>query len=109
VKNALADKLRTALDEVSIAHDELAELLRKIRVAPRAEKTTVSTTVQDALKRLGLARNSLFSLQELIATDDDLVSDGEDDEDDGDDEDEDDDEDDEDEDDEEESETDDEK
>jgi hypothetical protein len=66
----IAKRLAKALGEVSAAEDGLAELLREIRVAPRAEKTTISKKVEDALARLRLARRDLIDLQTLLVGND---------------------------------------
>jgi hypothetical protein len=66
VKKEFAKRLAAALDEVSAATKDLDELLRRIRVAPRAEKTTISKTVEEALTRLRFARGNLIELQKLV-------------------------------------------
>jgi hypothetical protein len=71
VKKAFTKRLASALDEVSAAEKDLAELLRRIRVAPRAQKTTISATVEDALSRLRIARTNLVDLQKLVRESDD--------------------------------------
>ena len=62
---AFAKKLAAAIEEVAAAEHALAVLLRQIRVAPRAEKTTISSTVEEALSRLNLARRDLVDLQKV--------------------------------------------
>jgi hypothetical protein len=62
-----ARRVAAALAEVTTAERDLDELLRRIQVAPRSEKTTVSKTVEEALARLRLARTDLIDLQRLMA------------------------------------------
>ena len=66
MQNDLRAGLAEAIVEVGAAESDLAELLRTMNSAPRAEKTTISAAVQDALARLTHARKSLIALQELI-------------------------------------------
>jgi hypothetical protein len=68
VKTGFAESIAAALQEVAAADREIARLLRGIRVAPRASKTTISEALQDALARLRRARESLLDLQKLAAT-----------------------------------------
>jgi hypothetical protein len=69
MKDNLRVGLADAIVEVGAAENDLADLLRKLSVAPRAEKTTISAAVQDALARLTHARKSLIALQELLPPD----------------------------------------
>jgi len=69
-KKDLAKRLAAALEEVGAAAGDLARLLREIKVAPRASKTTISETVRDALARLRVARTNLLALQKLTVSDD---------------------------------------
>jgi hypothetical protein len=66
VKKKFGKKLEAAIEEVTAAEKELTKLLPQIRVAPRAEKTTISKAVEDALSRLRLARTDLLELQKLV-------------------------------------------
>ena len=70
VKTEFAKKLAAAIDEVGAAEGNLAELLAQIRVAPRAEKTSISRAVEEALARLRLGRANLIDLQKLVVSDD---------------------------------------
>jgi hypothetical protein len=63
VKKELAKRISSALEEVSAADKDLSELLRRIRVAPRAEKTTISNALEQALARLRVAQADLLALQ----------------------------------------------
>jgi hypothetical protein len=71
VKKELSSKLAAAIEEVTAAEAHLTTLFREIRMAPRAEKTTVSKSVEEALARLSVARTSLLDLQPLIAVEED--------------------------------------
>jgi hypothetical protein len=68
VKKEFGSKLTAAIEEVTAAEAHLTTLFREIRLAPRAEKTTVSKAVEDALARLSAARASLIDLQTLVAS-----------------------------------------
>jgi hypothetical protein len=70
VKEQFAKRLTAAISEVGAAEQDLAELLPRIRMAPRAEKTTITKAVETALTRLRLARADLLDLQELLSADD---------------------------------------
>jgi hypothetical protein len=66
VKKKFGKTLASAIEEVAAAEEDLSSLLPQIRVAPRAEKTTVSKKVEDALSRLRAARTDLLELQKLV-------------------------------------------
>ncbi len=66
VNNELATRLAAAVEEVGVADQSLAQLLRELTVAPRAEKTAISDTVRDALARLKLATSNLIAVQKLV-------------------------------------------
>jgi hypothetical protein len=63
----IGKRLAAAIDEVSAAEKDLTALLPQIRVAPRAEKTTISKAVEQALSRLRAARTDLLDLQDLVS------------------------------------------
>jgi hypothetical protein len=66
MKDSLADKIATALAEVTSAEKALAEVLREIRAEPRAEKTwTISKAVEDTFARLKVAKANLLDLEKL--------------------------------------------
>jgi hypothetical protein len=60
--------LERAENEVASAEQELVKLLSAIRVAPRAEKTSVSQIVEVALRRLRSALVSVESAKTELAT-----------------------------------------
>ena len=63
MKKEFVKRVASALDEVSAADKDLTELLRRIQVAPRAEKTTISNAVEQALARLRVAQAELLALR----------------------------------------------
>jgi hypothetical protein len=65
----LREKLEHALAEVTAAESGLEELLQKMKVAPRAEKVTVTTGIEGAFLRLRGARTELAKLRDLIKDD----------------------------------------
>ncbi len=64
MKKEFAKRVASAHDEVSAADKDLTEILRRIRVAPRADKTTISNAVEQALSRLRVAQAELLKLRE---------------------------------------------
>ena len=64
-KTVFAEKLAVAIEEVTGAERGLASVLRKLRAAPRAEKTTISAALEEAFSRLKVARKNLVELQRL--------------------------------------------
>ena len=69
-RDAALEKIDVARRELDDADGELARLLQEVRVAPRAEKTTVSRVVEDALGKLRAARAYLSDLERQLASDD---------------------------------------
>jgi hypothetical protein len=53
--------------EIGEAEQHLGKILLELRVAPRAEKTTISDEVQEAFDRLRNARINLEALEKLVA------------------------------------------
>jgi hypothetical protein len=68
--SAILAKIEEATREMAAAEGDLDRLLREIRVAPRAEKTTISEVVQKAFAELRAARSKLVELQEDLIADD---------------------------------------
>jgi hypothetical protein len=58
------------------AENELARLLREVKVAPRAEKTTISEALNDAFQKLRDARARLGRLEALLRGEDDGAASG---------------------------------
>ena len=52
---------------VEDAEEKLEALLSEIRVAPRAEKTAVSSAIESALERLRLARAKVVDAESTIS------------------------------------------
>ena len=67
---AILAKIEEATREMTAAESDLDRILREIRVAPRAEKTTISEVVQKAFSELRNARSKLVELQEELRADD---------------------------------------
>jgi hypothetical protein len=63
-------KLDVAKREVGRAEKDIDRLLGEVRVAPRAEKTTVSQVLEDAFAALRAAKTELAELERLIKSDD---------------------------------------
>jgi hypothetical protein len=69
--SALLADVRSAEFQVAEAEQELASLLREIQGVARAEKTTISKTLEAALDKLRLARRQLLLIEERAAANDD--------------------------------------
>jgi hypothetical protein len=63
----LCEKLESAKLRISDARSMIETLLSEIRVLPRAEKMTISSTVEDAFEKLRDAQAELQELEVLIA------------------------------------------
>jgi hypothetical protein len=63
----LSEKLESAKLRISDARSTIETLLSEIRVLPRAEKMTISSTVEDAFEKLRDAQADLQELELLIA------------------------------------------
>jgi hypothetical protein len=53
--------------EIGEAERHLGKVLLELRIAPRAEKTTISDEVQEAFDRLRNARINLEALERLVS------------------------------------------
>lgn len=62
----LREKLEGAKLRVSDARSTIETLLSEIRVLPRAEKMTISSTVEDAFEKLRAAQAQLQDLEEFL-------------------------------------------
>jgi hypothetical protein len=65
------EEVRVAQKGVADAENDLAKLLKKIQVAPRAEKTTISEALHSAFQKLRDARERLGKLETLLRGKDD--------------------------------------
>jgi hypothetical protein len=65
------EEIRLAENGVADAENDLANLLKEIQVAPRAEKTTISEALQSAFQKLRDAREHLGKLVTLLQGKDD--------------------------------------
>ena len=69
-KDLLA-KIRTAKTAVTVADDQLGEVLANEQVLPRAQKRIINQVVDDAFAKLRAAGADLARLEELLAAEDD--------------------------------------
>ncbi len=59
--------LETAEAEVLAAETALEQLLTELRIQPRTEKVTITSTLETAFTRLRAARQELAKLKKLVA------------------------------------------
>ena len=64
-------EILAAKNGVANAESDLLELLKKIEVAPRAEKTLISEALHDAFQTLNDTREHIARLEALIRAKDD--------------------------------------
>lgn len=62
----LRKKLESAKLRVTDARTTIEALLAEIRVLPRAQKMTISSTVEDAFEKLRDAQTELQDLEQLV-------------------------------------------
>jgi hypothetical protein len=62
----LRKKLESAKSRVTDARTAIEALLAEIRVLPRAQKMTISSSVEDAFEKLRDAQTELQDLEELV-------------------------------------------
>jgi hypothetical protein len=60
------EEIRAARKGVAEAENVLVGLLSEVKVAPRAEKTTISEALHDAFEKLRGAREHLGKLETLL-------------------------------------------
>lgn len=70
-KDILEEKISVARELIKAAEKELDVALRSVLARPRAEKTTISQVVEEALSRLRSAKDSLLTLPLPVRGDDD--------------------------------------
>ncbi|HMJ14993.1 MAG TPA: hypothetical protein VK524_26450 [Polyangiaceae bacterium] len=68
-KRLLRKKVESAKVRVTDARTTIEALLAEIRVLPRAEKMTISSTVEDAFEKLRAALSDLQELETLVKGD----------------------------------------
>ncbi|MDP9036255.1 MAG: hypothetical protein M3O50_15750 [Myxococcota bacterium] len=66
MSDAFLTRVTKAKKELLAAEGELEKALAEIRVAPRAEKTTINAIVEAAFENLKGARAKLVELEELF-------------------------------------------
>jgi hypothetical protein len=64
----LLTRIESAKQDISAAEEELEQAIRDLRVVPRAEKTTVSKVLEDAVAKVRAARTKLSELESLVAS-----------------------------------------
>ena len=64
-KQTILTKVHVAATEVSESVNDLDKLLKDLKSAPRAEKTTISKIVEEAFLRLKNARTALVDVETL--------------------------------------------
>lgn len=71
MKNLLIrSKIEEAEQELTLAAQQLAEAIREMRGAPRAEKTIPNDLVEGALSRLSASQAKVAELKTLLDTED---------------------------------------
>jgi hypothetical protein len=58
--------LAQARSEVEVAWQALEVAMSQVRAAPRSEKVTISSTLEQAFERLRIARDELTKLEALL-------------------------------------------
>ncbi len=66
MSDAFLARVTSAKNEMIAAESELEKALGEIRVAPRAEKTTISAIVEAAFENVKSARAKLVQLEQLL-------------------------------------------
>ena len=69
-KKLLMSKINASKSEVTEAEEHLTKVLRTTRHGPRAEKTTMTEAVSEAITKLKAARADLDELGKLLADED---------------------------------------
>lgn len=71
MKNLLIrSKIEEAEQELTLAAQQLAEAIREMQAAPRAEKTIPNDLVEGALSRLSASRVKVVELKTLLDAED---------------------------------------
>ncbi|HEX7601701.1 MAG TPA: hypothetical protein VF316_08855 [Polyangiaceae bacterium] len=65
-KAPILAKIKDAKQVITLAEKDVEKVLLDVRVAPRAEKTTITKAVQDAFVKLRAAKTSLIELEKLV-------------------------------------------
>lgn len=65
-KAPILAKIKDAKQVITQAEKDVEKVLREVRVAPRAEKTTIAKGVQEAFVKLRAAKTSLIELEKLV-------------------------------------------
>ena len=67
VSRAIRTSIEAARSDLADAETELEKAMRAIRVAPRAEKTTISELLEAAFTKLKAARAKLGELETILS------------------------------------------
>ena len=67
MSSAIRTSIEVARTELAEAEVELEKAMRAIRVAPRAEKTTISELLEAAFLKLRAARAALEQLETMLS------------------------------------------
>jgi len=65
-KAPILAKIKDAKQVITLAEKDVEKVLREVRVAPRAEKTTITKAVHEAFVKLRAAKSSLIELEKLV-------------------------------------------
>jgi len=65
-RQSILEKISVAKRDISEAEIELERAIGEIQVSPRAEKTTISKVVGDALSKVRAARTNLDELEKFV-------------------------------------------
>ena len=66
VDKVLLDRVATARQDVTDAEEKLQKLLQEVQSAPRADKTMVSSAVEEAFAKLKEVKADLLELEVLL-------------------------------------------
>ena len=65
-RQSILEKISVAKRDISEAEMELERVIGEIQMSPRAEKTTISKVVEDALAKVRAARTNLSELEKFV-------------------------------------------
>lgn len=65
-KQLILDKIKLARQELTEAQDNVAKVLRELKVSPRADKSMISEELELAFGKVKRANDDLVDLQKLV-------------------------------------------
>lgn len=68
-RESILEEIVNAKRDIAEAEQKLERAIEEIQVSPRAQKTTVSKVVEDALAKVKVARTNLERLEKSIEID----------------------------------------